>query len=101
MTEDIFSEISSFLKEESLSTRESVFTDDEYERIITNFLESRGDAGAEEEEIVEVVHQCELAAINWTLIHMVIDGELQVNLRGKELTFALSEKGKEFWRQLA
>ena len=94
MTE-IFDEIETFLKDNR--EKEPLLTDKEYERIVISFLTTRGEEGADEEMILKVVKLCEGIVVGYTVLGMVLKGLLDIGIEKDELTFTLSEEGREYW----
>lgn len=65
----------------------SFLTDEQSREVIMSFLYARGDPGATEEEAALVLEWANGAVLNSTLLHMVLDRKLTVNLVDGELVF--------------
>lgn len=80
--------------------KEHLFTDEEYQQIILSFLNSRGDEGADEEEIIQIVHWCEEIQVSKIMIDLVLKGFVNLTLIDGKPCVELSEEGlalKESW----
>lgn len=95
MSDDLFDDIEAFLH---TKPTEGVFEDAEYERIILSFLNTRGDDGASEEEIYQVVKEAEAIAIAWSSLSLVLKGALDLGWDGEELTYQVTELGHDVWK---
>jgi len=78
-------------KKEIDGAPDGALTDEQRQQLIVNLLNTRGDEGANEEEIVAVVRWAEKATIDGCLVNLCLEGKLQIDIKQGEVCFKRAE----------
>jgi hypothetical protein len=78
---------------------EGILEEWEVEAIIISFVGKRGEDGASEEEIFQVIKWCEEMRIGAELVNLVCKGIVDINLKDGEPVFSATPEGLEALKQ--
>ena len=96
MSEDLFSEIGQFLREEKVDEY-ILFTEEEYDKILLALLQSAGEEGIQEEDLLKAIRYCELIRSGETLLGLFFKGIVDISWDGKDIVAKLSDHGRDVW----
>jgi hypothetical protein len=97
----LFQDIEQYLKEnkdiEIVNDKlGQILTEDEVEKVILALAAARGEESFTEEEVFELVKWAEKVRIEESLLSLLLDGLVNIDLRDGEPVFMLNDEGKVY-----
>jgi hypothetical protein len=82
---ELFNDIQKYMNEAPAEREEYIlFTEDEYNQIILNFLKGRGEQGADEEEVLEIIRWAERVKVDETFLSLFMKGFIVLDFKDGE-----------------